>query len=170
MREARETREHEIELSEPPDLVMAAVARAADTWGADFERPVHDGGTGGTLHLPFVAGLRRGMVAGPVTIEPIPEGSRLVFREERSIRHVHTPSLAVLLIACLGGLLTVLWPFYPRLLPISSLGAVLALGGWFLVISRLQTSGPDEFLASVAAEVGGAPPPRSPSLPEKGRR
>lgn len=169
MREARETREHEIELSEPPDLVMAAVARAADTWGADFERD-DQGGTGGTLHLPFVAGLRRGLIAGPVTVEPIPEGSRLVFREERSIRHVHTPSLAVLLIAGLGGLLTVLWPFYPRLLPISSLGAVLALGGWFLVISRLQTSGPDEFLASVAAEVGGAPPPRSPSLPEKERR
>ena len=166
MREARETREHQIELSEPPDLVAAALARAADAWGADLERPGH-GATGGTLHLPFVAGLRRGLISGPVTVEPIPEGSRLVFREERSIRHVHTPSLAVLLIACIGGLLTVLWPFFPRLLPISSLGAVLALGGWFLVISRLQSSGPEEFLASVAAEVGGAPPPRSPSLPDQ---
>jgi len=32
-------------------------------------------------------------------------------------------------------------------------GAVLALVGWFLVISRLRTSGPQEFLAMVAAEV-----------------
>lgn len=166
MREARETREHAIELSEPPDLVGAALARAADGWGAELERDA-ESGNGGTLHLPFVAGLRRGLISGPVTVEPIAEGSRVVFREERSIRHVHTPSLFVLLIACLGGLLTVLWPFYPRLLPISSLGAVLALGGWFLVISRLQTSGPDEFLASVAAEVGGVPPPRSPSLPDQ---
>lgn len=166
MRESRETREHAIELSEPPDLVGAALARAADAWGAELEHD-EDGeqGPGGTLHLPFVAGLRRGLISGPVTVEPIPEGSRVVFREERSIRHVHTPSLFVLLIACVGGVLTILWPFFPRLLPISSLGAVLALGGWFLVISRLQTSGPDEFLASLAAEVGGAPPPRSPSQP-----
>ena len=164
MREERETREHAIELSEPPELVAAALARAADAWGAELERD-EDRDTAGTLHLPFVAGLRRGLLSGPVTVEPIAEGSRVVFREERSIRHVHTPSVFVLLIAGVGALLTVLWPFYPRLLPISSLGAVLALGGWFLVISRLQTSGPDEFLASLAAEVGGAPPPRSPSQP-----
>jgi hypothetical protein len=164
MRESRETQEHAIELSEPPELVAAALARAADAWGAELEQD-EDRDTAGTLHLPFVAGLRRGLLSGPVTVEPIAEGSRVVFREERSIRHVHTPSVFVLLIAGVGALLTVLWPFFPRLLPISSLGAVLALGGWFLVISRLQTSGPDEFLASLAAEVGGAPPPRSPSQP-----
>jgi hypothetical protein len=31
---------------------------------------------------------------------------------------------------------------------------VIALGGWFLVISRLRTSGPDEFLEAVAREDG----------------
>jgi hypothetical protein len=51
-----------------------------------------------------------------------------------------------------GGLLTVLWPFFPRLLEIAPFGAVIALGGWFLVISRLRTSGPDEFLEAVAAQ------------------
>ncbi len=151
-----EIREHEIDLGEPPDLVMAAVARAADAWGAEFERQE----TGGRLHLPFVAGLRRGLVSGPLSVEPAPGGSRVVFREEESAQYVHTSSVAVLLIAAVGGVLTVLWPFYPKLLPVAPFGAILALGGWFLVVSRLRTSGPDEFLAAVAAEAGGAPPAR----------
>ena len=150
----QEPREHEIDLGESPELAMAAVTRAADAWGADFEPQ----GMGGKLHLPFIAGLRRGFVSGPLSVEAIPEGSRVVFRAEESTQYVHTPSVAVLLLSCLGGVLTVLWPFYPQLLAVAPFGAILALGGWFLVISRLRTSGPDEFLAAVAAEAGGAPP------------
>jgi uncharacterized BrkB/YihY/UPF0761 family membrane protein len=150
----QEPREHEIDLGEPPDLVMAAVARAAEAWGAELERQER----GGLLHLPFVAGLRRGLVSGPLSVEAIPEGSRVIFRAEESRHYVHTASVAVLLLAGAGGLLTVLWPFFPQLLPVAPFGAIFALGGWFLVISRLRTSGPDEFLAAVAAEAGGAPP------------
>jgi hypothetical protein len=40
-------------------------------------------------------------------------------------------------------------------MPLSAFGAVLAIGGWFLVVSRLRTSGPQEFLAMVAAEAEG---------------
>jgi len=147
--------EHEIELGEPQDLVVAAVARAAEAWGAEFERQ----GAGGRLHLPVVHGLRRGLMSGPVTIEPAEGGSRVVFHPEESVQYIQTSSVVVLVIAGLGAVLTVLWPFYPQLLPVSSLGAVLALGGWFLVVSRLRTSGPAEFLAAVAAEAGGAPAP-----------
>lgn len=150
-----EIREHEIDLGEPPDLVMAAVARAAEAWGAELDRD----GMGGRLHLPFVSGLRRGLVSGPLTVEPIPDGSRVVFRAEESSHYVQTSSVALLLIAAVGGLLTVIWPFYPKMLPIAPFGAILALGGWFLVINRLRASGPEEFLAAVAAEAGGAPPP-----------
>lgn len=150
-----EPRKHEIDLGEPPDLVLAAVARAAEAWGAELERE----GPGGRLHLPFVAGLRRGLVSGPLSVEPIPTGSRVVFRAEESRHYVHTASVIVLLISCVGGLLTVVWPFYPKLLPVAPFGAILALGGWLLVISRLRTSGPDEFLDAVAAEAGGAPAP-----------
>ena len=152
---AEEIREHEIELGEPPDLVIAAVARAAEAWGAELERQ----GMGGRLHLPFVSGLRRGLVSGPLTVEPIPDGSRVVFRAEESSHYVQTSSVAFLLIAAVGGLLTVIWPFFPKMLPIAPFGAILALGGWFLVITRLRASGPDEFLAVVSAEAGGAPPP-----------
>ena len=45
-----------------------------------------------------------------------------------------------------------LWPFYPQLIAVAPFGALLALGGWFLVVSRLRTSGPDEFLDAVAAQ------------------
>ncbi len=145
--------EHEIELGEPPDLALAAVARAAEAWGAEFERQ----GSGGRLHLPVVHGLRRGLMSGPVTVEPGEGGSRVTFRPEESIEYVQIVSVVVLLFAAAGAVLTVLWPFFPQLLPVSALGAVLALGGWFLVVSRLRTSGPDEFLAAVAAEAGGAP-------------
>jgi hypothetical protein len=151
---AAPVREHEIELSEPPDLVLAALARAAESWGADFERQE----SGGRLFLPFVAGLRRGLVSGPVSVEAIPGGSRVLFRAEESTHYTQTSSVAFLLIAAAGGLLTVIWPFYPQMLPVAPFGAILALGGWFLVVSRLRASGPDEFLAAVAAEAGGAPP------------
>jgi len=153
---AQEIREHDIELGEPPDLVMAAVARAAEAWGADFERE----GDGGRLYLPFVSGLRRGLVSGPLSVEAIPDGSRVVFRAEESAQYIQTSSVAFLLIAAAGGLLSIVWPFYPQMLPVAPFGAILAIGGWFLVVSRLRTSGPDEFLAAVAAEAGGAPPAR----------
>lgn len=152
---AEEIQTHEIALDEPPDLVMAAVARAVEAWGAELDRQ----GMGGRLHLPFVSGLRRGLVAGTLTVEPIADGSRVVFRAEESTQYVQTSSVAFLVIAAFGGILTVVWPFYPQLLPVAPFGALLALGGWFLVVSRLRASGPEEFLATVAAEAGGAPPP-----------
>ena len=65
----------------------------------------------------------------------------------------------VLLFATAGGILTVLWPFFPDLLAVAPFGAVIALGGWFLVITRLRTSGPDEFLEAVAAREDNAEAP-----------
>ena len=44
-----------------------------------------------------------------------------------------TPAVVVLLLAVAGALLTVLWPFYPRLLPVAPFGAILGLsapGSW----------------------------------------
>lgn len=143
---------HEIDLDTPPEAALAAVGRAAEAWGAKFDR---EGPGGGTLYLPIVSGLRRGLVSGPVTVEEDGEGSRVVFRPAETIQYLQTAPVVVLVISALGGIATVLWPFFPELLPLSSLGAVLALGGWFLVLSRLRTSGPQEFLVAVAAEAEG---------------
>jgi len=143
--------QHEIDLAGPPEAAMAAVERAAAVWGAELERQ----GLGGRLRLPVVAGLRRGLLAGPLSVEEAPGGTRVVFLPEESVQAVQAAPLLLLLLAGAGCVLTILWPFYPRLLPLAPFGAVVALGGWFLVISRLRTSGPQEFLAMVAAEAEG---------------
>jgi len=143
--------EHEIDLAGSPEAALAAVGRAVEAWGAELDRQ----GSGGQLRLPVVTGLRRGLMSGPLTVEATAEGSRVVFQPQESIQVVQTAPVVLLVLAGAGGILTVLWPFYPQLLPLSSFGAVMALAGWFLVISRLRTSGPQEFLAMVAAEAEG---------------
>lgn len=132
----------------PPGTALAAVRQAAEDWGAEFTRE----GSGGRLRLPVIAGLRRGLVTGPVTVEPHEEGARVTFHPEESVWYVHTPAVVILLLAVFGAVLTVLWPFFPKLLAVAPFGAILALGGWFLVVSRLRTSGPEEFLEAVAAQ------------------
>jgi hypothetical protein len=143
--------EHAVAVDATPAEAAAAVAAAAEGWGAEWQADDE----GGRLALPVLAGLRQGYVAGRLRIEPAPAGaSRLVFTpEERELR-VQTPAVAILLFAAAGGLLTVLWPFFPRLLAIAPLGAVIALSGWFLVVSRLRTSGPEDFLGHVAKLAG----------------
>ena len=143
--------EHAIELDLPPAGALSALRKAAEEWGAELQEE----GDGGTLHLPILAGLRRGLMSGPVEIRPAEGGSRVTFRPETSVYYVQTQAVMVLLLAVVGGLLTVLWPFFPKLLEVAPFGAVVALGGWFLVISRLRTSGPDEFLEAVAAQEEG---------------
>ena len=139
--------EHAVDMDVPPAEALAALRQTAEDLGAEFEAD----GMGGKLHLPVLAGLRRGLVSGDVEILPAPGGSRLVFRPETAVYHVQTQAVMILLFATAGGLLTVLWPFFPGLLQVAPFGALIALGGWFLVISRLRTSGPDEFLEAVAA-------------------
>ncbi|HEX4498331.1 MAG TPA: hypothetical protein VIE43_21825 [Thermoanaerobaculia bacterium] len=143
--------EHAIDLDLPPAAALAALRQTAEDLGAELQAE----GYGWKLHIPVLAGLRRGLVSGPVEILPTREGSRLVFRPESTVYHVQTQAVMILLLATAGGLLTLVWPFFPRLLSIAPFGALVALGGWFLVISRLRTSGPDEFLMAVTAHEGG---------------
>jgi hypothetical protein len=145
--------EHAVDLEIPPEKALAAVRRTAEEWGAELQL---SGFAGGQLHLPVVAGIRRGLVTGALEVRSAVGGSRVVFQPERSIYYVQTSAVLLLLIAVAGALLTVLWPFYPELIAVAPFGAILALGGWFLVVSRLRTSGPEEFLAAVAVQGEGA--------------
>lgn len=144
--------EHVLDLPERPDAAMAALRRAAEDWGAEL----HKEESGLWLHLPVVHGLRRGVIAGPVRVESAQEGARIHFEPRESQLYVQPASVVILLLAVFGAAFTVIWPFYPRLLPVAPFGAILALGGWFLVVSRLRTSGPDEFLhvVGIQAEAG----------------
>ena len=140
--------EHTLTLEQRPDAALAALRRAADDWGAELRK--EDGDL--WLYLPVVHGLRRGLIAGPVQVEPAESGSRIVFRPEDSDVSVQAASVIVLLLAVGGAALASLWPFFPNLLPLAPFGAILALGGWFLVLTRLRTSGAEEFLGTVGVE------------------
>lgn len=135
-----------IELAVPPEVARTGVDRAAEAWGADW-RP---GINGGRLHLPIAAGIRRGSVQGELRIEAAGRGSRLRFLPAEAVYEVQTGAVIILLLAAAGGVMTVVWPFFPDLLPLAPLGALIALSGWFLVISRLTTNTPDDFLRLVS--------------------
>jgi len=137
--------EHTLDLAVRPDAALAALRRAAEDWGAELDGDRR-------LHLPVVQGLKRGVVSGPLRVEATEEGARVVFQPEESRLYVQMASVFILLVAIVGALATILWPFYPQLLPVAPFGALLALGGWFLVLSRLRNSGPDEFLVMVEAQ------------------
>lgn len=145
-----------------PATALAAVEHAAEDWGAGWEA----GTSGGRLELPVSAGLRHGRMSARVDIaraaaaplddeRPGEPRSEVALRPERAEYHLWTPAVVVLVVAVAGALLTVLWPFFPKLLPVAPIGAILGLSAWFLIITRLQNRGPEEFLALVAAHAGG---------------
>lgn len=138
-------RKHDIELPADPRQVLGVVGEAAEVWGAKWEKR----GTGGQLRLPVIAGLRRGWLQGQLFAEPAREGSRLVLLEEECRYRIHVPTFVVLLLGGMGGLLTVVIPFYPQLLPLTPGAVVLVLSAWFLVVARLRHRGGAEFLSMV---------------------
>jgi len=137
----------------PAAEILAALEDAAEDWGASWEPSARGTAAGGRLHLPVVAGLRRGFQEGRVTVaEEGNEGSRSVhFAVERQSYRLWTPAIALLLVAAYGGVVSVLWPFWPRLLQQVPLGLVLAFSAWFLIVPRLRNEGADEFLGMVSA-------------------
>jgi len=136
-------REHQRSAPAPAARVRAAVREMAEAWGALWEED------GGRLALPLAAGLRRGRLDGRLRVEEEGKGSRLVLVEDARTYHLQGNAVAVLLISAAGALAMLLWPFFPEILPLAVGGGVLALLGWFLVISRLTTNSPEDFLAMV---------------------
>jgi hypothetical protein len=147
--------EHAIDLDLSPAEALSVLKQTAEDWDAELQV---DGFGGGRLHLPVLAGLRRGLMSGRVEVRPAGAGSRVTFRPETSSYYVQTQAVLILVLAVAGGLLTVFWPFFPQLLSVAPFGAIVALGGWFLVVARLRTSGPDDFLEAVAAQADGSGP------------
>jgi hypothetical protein len=63
--------EHAIDLDGSPAEALAVLRRTAEDLGAGFQ----ENGTGGKLHIPVLAGIRRGLVSGDVEIRPAAGGS-----------------------------------------------------------------------------------------------
>lgn len=142
---------------QPAGLTLEALAAVAEDWGADWQ-PRGDAGSlpgavTGTLTMPIVAGLRRGVMR--LRVEPGAAGNAATAHFDLVVEaaelHLHRAAIAVLSFSALGALAAMLWPFFPGLLALAPAGLVLAIGGWLLVVARLGTSGPEELIAAVVA-------------------
>lgn len=144
---------HEVRVALPTAEIPAALALAAEAWGAEWsadEASDSANSCGGRLVLPVVFGLRRGVLVGRVDFEPAGDGARIGWRLEESHLEVQRASVAVLGLAVLALLPALAWPFQPKLLALLPFAAVMGLLAWWLVLSRLENSGPEEFFATVA--------------------
>jgi hypothetical protein len=139
---------HQIDTTLSPKEAIEELSRASEFWGASWQPHA----AGGHLELPVLAGLKHGFLSGPVTVEPIAEGSRITFQIEERHYRLQTSAVAILSLGAIGGIAATLWPFFPPLIGVAPLAIVIAIGAWILVASRLRTSTPDEFLELVAGE------------------
>ncbi len=146
---------HRLELDSPPQAVLAAVAAAAEDWGAEWA----PGGGGGRLYLPVVAGLRRGVLSGQLEARSRRDGgTRLTLHAETTHWRVHRSAAAVLVLGALGALPVILWPLRPDFLALAPVGLVLLFLAWFMVVSRLRSAGAGEFLEAVRDRLGAEEP------------
>lgn len=147
--------ERELDLAVAP--LAERLAELADDWAGEWtpER------NGGRLALPVVFGLRRGELEGRVELTALGASrSRLVWTIDRSELAVDRASVAILVLALLPTLGSLLWPFFPNLFALVPYAAVFGLLAWWLVVSRLRSQGPEEFLAALAkADAGESPAP-----------
>jgi len=141
------SRTHETDLEARPAEVAARIAAVAEDWGGEWNA----GSDGGRLTLPVVFGLRRGLVEVEVELTRLGEGrTRLVWRTAESRLAVERSSVAVLSIAAVPLVVTIVWPFYPALFPLVPVAAIFGLIAWWLVVSRLRSHGPEEFFTQLA--------------------
>lgn len=130
-----------------PDETLAALGEAAEEWNAAWEAAAG----GGRLHLPVLAGIRRGRVLARVEVRAAAGGSEIRLQVEHAEYEINRPALLFLVLGALGGLITVLWPLYPeQMIDFLPLAVVLLLGAWLLVASRVRTASAHDFLDTVA--------------------
>lgn len=145
---------HELEVDTSPAQALAALAAAAEDWGAEWAPEAG----GGRLYLPVVAGLRRGLLSGRVEARAGAGGrTRLTLVAETTHWRVHRSAAAVLVLGAAGALPVLLWPLSPRLLALAPVGLVMMFLAWFMVVSRLRSAGGAEFLEAVGVLLGGEP-------------
>lgn len=128
------------------DETWTAVEETVEAWGAEWDRE------NGALLLPLAAGVRSGMARCRLDVDGAAGGARLTLTVLERHYQLRRDAVVVLAVSALGGVLTVIWPIFPKLLPFAPFGAVLALLGWFLVVSKLVTNSPEQFLEAVAQE------------------
>jgi hypothetical protein len=151
---------HQVEVSLEPEAALAAIAERAEGWGGHWTRGAPGDPTrlAGRLALPVVFGLRRGVAVGTIEVEPLDSASgarsRAVWTLAESHLEVHRGSVAVLSLAAVPLVGTLAWPLWRPLAALAPVAIVLGFLAWWLVVSRLRSSGPEEFLADLDAAGG----------------
>ena len=143
---------HEVRVALPIAELPQALSAAAADWGAEWTSDSSlppSNRSGGRLVLPVVFGLRRGVLVGRVDFEPSGDGARVVWQLEESHLELQRASVAVLAMAVLALVPALAWPFNPKLLSLLPFAVVMGLLAWWLVLSRLENSGPEEFFATL---------------------
>lgn len=135
------------ELAAGANDVSGAIAEVADAWGAEWEP------SSGRLALPLSAGLWRGWGEGSLNVLARGSGSEILLRLEARHFGVRWSAVFVLAVAGIGCLFAVLWPLFPKLLPLAPVGVILAVSAWFLVLSKLTNSGPEDFLDAIGRDL-----------------
>ncbi len=155
--------QYEIELDLTSDEALEALAAGADAWNGAWHRR----GTGGQLTLPVAAGVRHGILRGPVAVKSTREGVRVAFHVERSEYSTNAAAVGILALGALGVLAMLAWPLLPGTSPnLAGSGFILILLAWLVVGSRLRHRSAADFLASLGPRPGESPashdPPRHP--------
>ncbi len=131
-------------LDASPEQVERAMAEAVDVGFAEASDRE------GRLLVPVRAGIRAGVVEVAWSAETVTEGTRLQLEVIEEVFRTSTAAVSILAIGAAGGIMTIIWPLHPDLLGLAPLGALLALLAWLLVVSRLRSYGPEDFLSTVA--------------------
>ncbi|MBZ0111720.1 MAG: hypothetical protein K8J08_04600 [Thermoanaerobaculia bacterium] len=126
------------------ERAQQAVDEAADAWHGSFDSGAED------LVIAVRAGVRSGRLRARLTLAGDDRACHLSLTPRGTQYQLQTAVVMLLLISALASLPLMLWPFVPRLLPMLPIALVLSVGGWFLVVARLQNHGPEEFLETVA--------------------
>jgi hypothetical protein len=93
------------------------------------------------------------VIEGRITIERHDGASRATLDVNGSQWTVNRTAVGILLSGALGGVVLILLPFFPQLLQLMPIAVMLSLAAWFLVVSRLRSSGLEEFLADLAGHL-----------------
>ena len=139
-----------VEIDASAEAVHAALNLVAEEWGGQWK----DEASGGELWIPASAGLRRGFWHGVIDIEALPAdagGCRLRVEQKDQQMRVNRGAAMILLFGAAGGVVAMLWPFFPVLIQLGPFGLVLAIAAWLLVSSRIRNSGLEEFFEAVEA-------------------
>ena len=131
--------------------IGAAVSQIAGEWGGEV---LSQSSGRLELALPVAAGLRLGQVRLSVSVPSL--GGRVDWEIASQEWRLHRQATVVLALGAAGSLAAAAWPFFPALLPIASIGVVLALAAWLLVSARVQYRGVEQFWSEVREEIEAA--------------